>query len=484
MSSEKYDAITEAGIDVMQRVSLPDSFVPADAVVEITAKISAGYHSEHIDTTATANELRSLGMIRERCSKIFALSQAGKSKHFTLDLSKLDGVVDFVHQVTTETYGNSVSNIPYHSRWRHFNKMDIDAMVSTWHCDSTERVRRLMDLVTISVLLDAGAGAQWHYIDEHGHRQERSEGLAIATFEMFRDGAFSSDAAVPHRVNGLGLTTLTVKAFSKGLQISEANPITGLEGRFELLKRVGRALQSNHEYFGHEVCRPGNILDFVLAAVDPATRTVSLKVLWQAVIEGLEDVWPQHLSGARRGDVWSYSLLKEIGKNASDLIPFHKLAQHLRRRDRALHCCASTVASSDAVQRLCTLDLCARVTLCLDALFNTPLALSTRFEDNAGVVTLYDTGHGVFQLVQPIRRVGGEIRVLVGKGFESSEPIECFIAKTAVALNSNTHKDCVRLMRMLRELFEQMSDRIAAEVVRSNIIIIARYRSVRRGIRS
>jgi len=78
---------------------------------------------------------------------------------------------------------------------------------------------------------------------------------------------------------------------------------------------------------------------------------------------------------------------------------------HLTRRDRALRCCASAIASSDAVQRLCTLDLCARATLCLDALFNTPLALNTRFEDHAGVVTLHDTGHGVFQLVDQMRRV-------------------------------------------------------------------------------
>jgi len=88
---------------------------------------------------------------------------------------------------------------------------------------------------------------------------------------------------------------------------------------------------------------------------------------------------------------------------------------HLTRGDRALCCCASTVTLSDGVQRLCTLDLCARATLCLDALFNTPLALNTRVEDNVGVVTLHDTGHGVFQLIEQIRCVGGEIRVLVGK---------------------------------------------------------------------
>jgi ribosomal protein L21 len=45
MSSEKYDAIVEAGIVVMQRVSIPDEKVPAGASVEIEAKVSAGYHT-------------------------------------------------------------------------------------------------------------------------------------------------------------------------------------------------------------------------------------------------------------------------------------------------------------------------------------------------------------------------------------------------------------------------------------------------------
>jgi len=68
----------------------------------------------------------------------------------------------------------------------------------------------------------------------------------------------------------------------------------------------------------------------------------------------------------------------------------------------------------------------------LHAHFNTPLASHMRFEDIAGAVTLHDTGHGVFQLVEHIRRVGGEIRVLVGKGFQCSQEIERFMAETAV----------------------------------------------------
>jgi GTP cyclohydrolase II len=46
MSNDKYDAITGSGITVGERVKIPDSLVPADARVEIEAKIAAGYFTE------------------------------------------------------------------------------------------------------------------------------------------------------------------------------------------------------------------------------------------------------------------------------------------------------------------------------------------------------------------------------------------------------------------------------------------------------
>jgi hypothetical protein len=39
----KYDAITRAGIEVVERVNIPDHMIPADAQVEMDAKMAAGY---------------------------------------------------------------------------------------------------------------------------------------------------------------------------------------------------------------------------------------------------------------------------------------------------------------------------------------------------------------------------------------------------------------------------------------------------------
>ncbi len=46
MSRDKYDAIVGSGIEVGERVKIPDNLVPADARVEIEAKIAAGYFTD------------------------------------------------------------------------------------------------------------------------------------------------------------------------------------------------------------------------------------------------------------------------------------------------------------------------------------------------------------------------------------------------------------------------------------------------------
>jgi GTP cyclohydrolase II len=45
MSDMKYDALVGQGIEVVERVALPDELVPADAHVEMAAKKAAGYYS-------------------------------------------------------------------------------------------------------------------------------------------------------------------------------------------------------------------------------------------------------------------------------------------------------------------------------------------------------------------------------------------------------------------------------------------------------
>ena len=53
MSNDKFDAITGSGIAVGERVKIPDALVPADARVEIEAKIAAGYFTDGAQPSAT-----------------------------------------------------------------------------------------------------------------------------------------------------------------------------------------------------------------------------------------------------------------------------------------------------------------------------------------------------------------------------------------------------------------------------------------------
>ena len=46
MSNDKYDAITGSGIEVGERVKIPDELIPADAKVEMEAKVAAGYYTD------------------------------------------------------------------------------------------------------------------------------------------------------------------------------------------------------------------------------------------------------------------------------------------------------------------------------------------------------------------------------------------------------------------------------------------------------
>lgn len=327
MSLEKYEAIAGMGVSVMQRIDLPDAWVPKGATVEITAKVAAGYHKDTLESIA--ERLRQPEGIREQCGQIFKLAQAGQASHFTVDMSKVPETVQFVVDTIHKNY--PTLKIPHHSRLRHFEAGGVDrvaALVAKWKCDDLEKARRVLDLITVSVLLDAGAGPEWQYTDEAGQTYGRSEGLAIASFDLFCSGVFSSDPAQPHRVNSMALKALQLKSLTTGFQVNAHNKMTGLEGRVELLQRLGLALEEYPTLFGAECQRPGNLLDYMIGQAG-ASKRVSVRVLWNAVINGLANVWPASIGGVRRGDIWIYAPLRAVKDCASDMVPFHKLSQWL-----------------------------------------------------------------------------------------------------------------------------------------------------------
>jgi hypothetical protein len=155
----------------------------------------------------------------------------GRSRHFALDESRLGAVAAYVADVTREAYPDL--KIPYHSRWRHFSAGGIDRwgeLVARSDADGLERARMAVDLATVSVLLDAGAGGRWRYRERaSGLSFARSEGLAVASFDMFRAGAFSADPARPWRVDSVALANIGAATLARHFHVDAENPLVGLD---------------------------------------------------------------------------------------------------------------------------------------------------------------------------------------------------------------------------------------------------------------
>ncbi len=160
----------------------------------------------------------------------------------------------------------------------------MDPLITQWKStpnppDVKEISRRLLDLFLVSVLLDAGAGNSWFFKEQSsGLSFSRSEGLGVASFAMFEQGLFSGDPSNPYQVDGRcrsrfglyrrcahafvaakGLSSINASKVASAMQVSDANPIVGLEGRSSLLVNLSKALLENTIYFG-AAGRPGHIV--------------------------------------------------------------------------------------------------------------------------------------------------------------------------------------------------------------------------------
>lgn len=151
--------------------------------------------------------LLSLNSVRDRCFKVQEAASRQQLKHFDVDSSKLNDVVQIVVSLIKRDYDHP-SQIPLHSRWRHFDvggRPRIQTLINSWASlgqNTMEQTRRLLDLFTIACLLDIEAGHTWSYREKTTNRvHKRCEGIAVALLELFVTGFFSNDPSDPHRVD-------------------------------------------------------------------------------------------------------------------------------------------------------------------------------------------------------------------------------------------------------------------------------------------
>jgi hypothetical protein len=272
----------------------------------------------------TAGELQELftpARIRSQAKRIFALNQSGEGQ-FDLHLEKLDSCVDYVIATIKKNYPDG--NIPFHSRWGHFRAGGIDRgkkLDSAWaKVDAKERARMKIDLVVPSVLLDAGAGDRWKYQDESGE-YSRSEGLGVASLALFLGGALGERNGLPV-ADAKSLKQFNADLLQKYFQVSDTNPLLGVEGRALLIKNLGAAVE-NRALFSE--ARPGNLLDLL---EQRCGNTIPAPEILRAVLEGFGSIWPGRLegNGVNLGDTWVHPKLGAAGCYDS-LVPIHKLSQ-------------------------------------------------------------------------------------------------------------------------------------------------------------
>ncbi|MDB5655598.1 MAG: uracil phosphoribosyltransferase, partial [Tardiphaga sp.] len=282
--------------------------------------------------TSAALSLLSARAVRTRAHRLLAIGLDDQLPHFRIDLGRMDAAVDLVLATTRAAYPSL--DVPFHSRWRHFvtggdNRWAALADSTAWR-DRAARARAEFDLAIVSVFLDAGAGPAWRYHDpKTGQAIGRSEGLGLASLAMFLDGAFSADAAQPLRADASVLEQLSVEALEAGMQVSAGNPLVGIEGRADLLRRLGALAGSKPEVFGlHDTPRPGGLFDqLVMLTHDgklPAPTILSV------LLQRLGPIWPSRmtLGGIALGDCWKHPALKSDDAT-SELMPLHKLSQWL-----------------------------------------------------------------------------------------------------------------------------------------------------------
>jgi hypothetical protein len=251
--------------------------------------------------------LLSAAAVRERAHEMLELALDGEVAGWRVDLSALAEAAERTAAVTRELYPDLA--VPFHARWRHFV-----AGPPRLPEEPEERARASFDLVILSVLLDAGTGPGWRFADARtGGTFTRSEGLAVASQRMFEAGALDDLAA------------LRTEDLAEGFQVADDNVLAGLDGRAELLRRLGRQVEARPDLFGG---RPGGLFDELAARA--GRGPLPAPAILELVLEALGPVWAGRLEvdGVKLGDCWRHPAIRRA--DASDgLVPLHKLSQWL-----------------------------------------------------------------------------------------------------------------------------------------------------------
>jgi hypothetical protein len=282
--------------------------------------------------TSAALSLLNAGAVRERAHRMLAIGLEDKLPNFRIHLDRMASAVDLVLETTRKAYPSL--EVPFHARWRHFVMSGDDRWAAladnTAWSDCAARARAEFDLAIVSVFLDAGAGPTWRYQDpKTGLAIGRSEGLGLASLAMFAGGLFSANPQAPLRADASVLARLGVADLQNNLQVSPTNPLVGIDGRADLLRRLGALVALKPEIFGsHDTPRPGGLFDRLVALAKDGR--LPAPTILSELLQQFGPIWPSRLTlgGIALGDCWKHPSLVTADVT-NGLVPLHKLSQWL-----------------------------------------------------------------------------------------------------------------------------------------------------------
>ena len=278
--------------------------------------------------------LLSADAVRDRSHRIGELALGGQAQWFNINETHFDRCVRLVADTCVKNYPNL--KIPYHSRWRHFEIGDRflwDHYTRDFTGDKIDLARTAVDLVFLSVLLDAGAGGDWEFEDPVTNVVlKRSEGLAAASVELFFNHVARLDSQRGWLIDAECLNQLTESKLAHAFQHSEENPLLGIGGRLSLLHGLGNVLE-NCRSENTVYNRPGNIIDECFAISKKSYRnksSIDAAHILDIVLKRFGAMWPNGYmcDGLNLGDCGYHSLLT-TDDETNGIIPFHKLSQWL-----------------------------------------------------------------------------------------------------------------------------------------------------------
>ncbi len=259
---------------------------------------------------------------------MLALAEADALPHFHFEAARLPAAVAAVLDETRRNYPDL--EVPLHSRWRHFMLFGRDLWAerrALWsELDGDELARTRFELAIVSVLLDAGAGADWRFHDgATGATLARSEGLAVASLRMFEAGLFATNRTAPWRADAAALRGLRVGALATGFQAAAGNPLVGLGARAALLRALGGRIAALPEFQAPGGARLGRLFDLLCERRNAAGALPAREILL-LILNLMNPIWPSGLTldGQALGDVGRHKSL-----SGDRLVPFHKLSQWL-----------------------------------------------------------------------------------------------------------------------------------------------------------